>query len=59
VAPSVVVQGETVPWPAGRLGMPLRIVGPEPWSLGIRLQHEAKGAHRLDVDPAPPGCHLS
>jgi hypothetical protein len=44
-----------VPWPAERLGIPLRIVGPEPWSLGIRLRHEAKGAHRLDVDPAPPG----
>jgi cell volume regulation protein A len=51
VAFSVVVQGGTVPWLAGRLKIPLRIIEPEPWSLGIRFQKEPGDLHRFVVAP--------
>jgi potassium/hydrogen antiporter len=51
VAFSVVVQGGTVPWLLRRLRVPLRTIEPEPWSLGIRFQHEPEGLHRFVVAP--------
>ncbi len=49
VAFSVVVQGGLVPTLAHRLGIPLRTVEPEPWSLGVRFQEEPEGLHRYQV----------
>lgn len=46
---SVLVQGSLVPTLAGRLQVPLRTVDPEPWSLGVRFQHEPQGLHRMTV----------
>jgi potassium/hydrogen antiporter len=51
VAFSVIVQGSTLPTLLRRLRVPLRTVEPEPWSLGIRFQHEPEGLHRLVVAP--------
>ncbi len=51
VAFSVIVQGAPVPWLLRRLRIPLRTVEPEPWSLGIRFQHEPEGLHRFVVAP--------
>jgi potassium/hydrogen antiporter len=51
VAFSVIVQGGTVPWLLRRLKIPLRTIEPEPWSLGIRFQHEPEGLHRFIVAP--------
>jgi potassium/hydrogen antiporter len=49
VAFSVLVQGGLVPALAHRLGIPLRVVEPEPWSLGVRFQEEPEGLHRYQV----------
>jgi cell volume regulation protein A len=38
VAFSVIVQGSLIPFVAERLGVPMRIVEPEPWDLAIRLR---------------------
>jgi potassium/hydrogen antiporter len=38
VAFSVIVQGSLIPYVAGRLGVPMRIVEPEPWDVSIRLR---------------------
>jgi cell volume regulation protein A len=38
VAFSVLVQGSTIPFIAHRLGVPMRIVEPEPWDVSIRLR---------------------
>jgi cell volume regulation protein A len=38
VAFSVLVQGSTIPFVAHRLGIPMRIVDPEPWDISIRLR---------------------
>jgi cell volume regulation protein A len=46
---SVVVQGSLVPTVAGWLRVPMRIVEPEPWTLGVRLRDEPDGVHRLTV----------
>ena len=51
VAFSVIVQGGTVPWLLRRLRVPMRTIEPEPWSLGIRFQHEPEGLHRFIVAP--------
>jgi cell volume regulation protein A len=51
VAFSVLVQGTTIPWAAGRLGIPMRIVEPEPWDLSIRLRTEPRGIRRYVVAP--------
>lgn len=51
---SVVVQGGLVPVVA-RIGhVPMRPVAPEPWSLGVRLQHEPRGLHRYEIAPGAP-----
>ena len=49
VAFSVIVQGGLVPTLARRLRIPLRVIEPEPWSLGVRFQEEPEGLHRYQV----------
>ena len=46
VAFSVIVQGGLVPAVAARLGVPMRTVDPEPWSLGVRFRNEPRGLRR-------------
>ena len=46
---SVTVQGGLVPTLAHRLGISLRTVEPEPWSLGVRFSEEPEGLHRYHV----------
>ena len=46
---SVTLQGGLVPALAHRLGIPLRTVEPEPWSLGVRFSEEPEGLHRYHV----------
>ena len=46
---SVLVQGSLVPAVARALHLPMRIVEPQPWSLGIRLAEEPEGVLRLTV----------
>ncbi len=61
VAFSVIVQGGLLPFVAHRLGVPLRVVEPEPWSLGVRLRHEPRGVNRFLVEAGSPvdGLDLS
>jgi cell volume regulation protein A len=49
VAFSVLVQGTTIPFVAARLGIPMRLVQPEPWDLSIRLRREPQGVQRFVV----------
>jgi potassium/hydrogen antiporter len=49
VAFSVVVQASLVPTVATRLGVSIRIIEPEPWSLGVRFRHEPRGLRRYLV----------
>ena len=60
VAFSVIVQGGLVPVVAARLGVPMRTVKPEPWSLGVRFRHEPQGLHRHVVAAGSPadGCRI-
>jgi cell volume regulation protein A len=48
---SVVVQGGTVPVVARWCRVPMRVVEPEPWSLGLRFQEEPEGLRRFVVVP--------
>jgi potassium/hydrogen antiporter len=59
VAFSVVVQGGFVPSLAHRLHVPLRIIEPEPWSLGVRFQEEPEGLHRFAVGRSGPADGLT
>ncbi|MBI3688715.1 MAG: cation:proton antiporter [Actinobacteria bacterium] len=54
VAFSVFVQGGLVPTLARRWRVPMRMIEPEPWSLGVRFQHEPAGMHRFTVVPGAP-----
>jgi potassium/hydrogen antiporter len=54
VAFSVIVQGGLVPTLARRLGVPLRTVEPEPWSLGVRFRHEPDTLRRYRVARGSP-----
>jgi cell volume regulation protein A len=49
VAFSVVVQGATIPYAARRLGVPMRLVEPEPWGISIRLREEPERVQRFVV----------
>jgi cell volume regulation protein A len=49
VAFSVIVQGGLVVTMAHRLGVPLRTVEPEPWSLGVRFRHQPDALRRYNV----------
>jgi potassium/hydrogen antiporter len=51
VAFSVVVQGTSIPFAAKRLGVPMRLVEPEPWSISIGLRAEPHGVQRFVVRP--------
>jgi len=46
---SVLGQGTLVPTAARLLHVGMRVVAPEPFALGVRLQDEPEGAHRLTV----------
>jgi cell volume regulation protein A len=54
VAFSVIVQGGLVPVVAARLGVPMRLVEPEPWSLGVRFRREPRGLRRHVVAAGSP-----
>ena len=47
---SVAVQGTLVPVVARRLGVRMRRVEPEPFSIGVRVRDEPQGAHRVTVE---------
>ena len=49
VAFSVIVQGTSIPWVAARLGVPMRVVEPEPWDVSVRLRAEPRGVRRYVV----------
>jgi cell volume regulation protein A len=49
VAFSVIVQGGLVPFLARKMGVPMRLVEPEPWSLGVRLRQQPDGVCRFAV----------
>ncbi|MDQ6838107.1 MAG: cation:proton antiporter [Actinomycetota bacterium] len=51
---SVVVQGSLVPTVARLLHLPMRVIEPEPWALGVRLRDEPDGVHRLTVHRGSP-----
>jgi cell volume regulation protein A len=51
---SVVVQGSLMPAAARLLHVPMRVVEPEPWALGVRLRDEPSGVHRLTIKPGSP-----
>jgi cell volume regulation protein A len=59
VAFSVIVQGGFVPSLAHRLHVPLRIIEPEPWSLGVRFREEPEGLHRFVVGRSSPADGLT
>lgn len=51
---SVVVQGSLMPAAARLLHVPMRVVEPEPWALGVRLRDEPSDVHQLTVKPGSP-----
>lgn len=58
---SVVVQGGLVQTFARLLNVPMRVVEPEPWALGMRFRDEPEGLRRYFVAPGSPadGCSIS
>ena len=58
---SVMLQGGLVPVVARMLGVPMRVVEPAPWALGMRFRDEPEGLHRYVVAPGSPadGCSLA
>ncbi|MEO6503801.1 MAG: cation:proton antiporter [Jatrophihabitantaceae bacterium] len=46
---SVLLQGSLVPTVARLLRLPMRVVEPEPWAIGVRLRSEPEGVHRFIV----------
>ena len=58
---SVLVQGSLVPTVAKLLKVPMSIIEPEPWSLGLRFREEPDGLHRYVVVAGSPadGCTLA
>jgi cell volume regulation protein A len=51
---SVVVQGSLADSIARLLRLPVHMVEPEPWALGVRLRHEPDNVHQLTVAPGSP-----
>ena len=51
---SVVVQGGLVPTFARLWRVPMRVVEPEPWALGMRFRDEPEGLHRYVVRRGSP-----
>jgi cell volume regulation protein A len=60
VAFSVLVQGSSVAGVATLLRLPMRTVETQPWEIGVRLQDEPEGVHRLHVAPGSgaEGCTI-
>jgi potassium/hydrogen antiporter len=58
---SVVVQGGLVPTFARLFNVPMRVVEPEPWALGMRFRDEPEGLRRYYVRAGSPadGCSIS
>ena len=54
VAFSVVVQGGLVPLVAHRAGVPMRVLEPEPWSLGMRFRDQPAGLRRFHIGAGSP-----
>ncbi len=54
VVVSVAVQGGLVPTLAIRLRLPMHTVAPQPWALGVRLEEEPQGVHRLTIGAGAP-----
>jgi cell volume regulation protein A len=59
VAFSVIVQGGLVPSMAGWLKLPVRVIEPEPWTIGLRFRDEPEGLHRYVVAPRSPSDGLT
>jgi cell volume regulation protein A len=61
VAFSVIVQGGLVPIVAHHTGVPMRVLQPEPWALGMRFRDEPTGLHRYDITAGAPadGCTIA
>jgi cell volume regulation protein A len=51
---SVAVQGSLTPAAARLLRVPMRVIEPQPWALGVRLRDEPSGVHRLTIKPGSP-----
>jgi cell volume regulation protein A len=51
---SVIVQGGLVPWVARRCEVPMRLIEPQPWTLGVRFRHEPQGLRRFVVADGSP-----
>jgi cell volume regulation protein A len=51
---SVVVRAGSVPVVAERTGVPMRVVEPEPWALGMRFRDRPSGLRRFRVAPGAP-----
>jgi cell volume regulation protein A len=56
VAVSVVAQGALVPLVARWCRVPMRVVEPEPWALGLRFQEEPEGLRRFRVETGSPAA---
>lgn len=54
VAFSVIVQGGLIPAVAHRAGVPMRVIEPEPWALGMRFREQPTGLHHYVVGPGSP-----
>jgi cell volume regulation protein A len=51
---SVVVQGGLVPTLARLWSVPMRVVEPEPWAMGMRFRDQPEGLHRFLVERGSP-----
>jgi cell volume regulation protein A len=51
---SVVVQGGLVPTLARNWQVPMRVIEPEPWAMGMRFRDQPDGLHRYVVEPGSP-----
>ncbi|MGH3830605.1 MAG: cation:proton antiporter [Pseudonocardiaceae bacterium] len=58
---SVLVQGGLVPTVAHRTGVPMRVLEPEPWALGIRFRDEPTALRRYNITAGAPadGCTIA
>ncbi len=58
---SVIVQGGLVPTVAHHTGVPMRVLEPEPWALGMRFRDEPTGLRRYDITAGAPadGCTIA
>ena len=61
VAFSVIVQGGLVPTVARHAKVPMRVLEPEPWALGMRFRDEPTGLRRYQITPGAPadGCAIA